>query len=472
MTDYYLNNINCGTSQVVDRVSPNIGFPAIDLSLSKPNVVPEPTKQMMNSEMAAIVTNAERSSTVNNFGIAQIVNNAATIQPRVTELAPSMTNARTTPMVSNAMAMAGIFTEHFLSFSDQHQTTRTPQEAMIGDASKMPKGICSSPITEYLIDESEFVIKGSNFECQQCGYTISSKRRYMMKNHILAEHKGVKHKCNDCNYEGKSRDKLNAHMKRVHFGIKSNPNSVENFIDESEFVIKNSNFECQQCGYTISSKRRYMMKNHILAEHKGVRHKCNECNYEGKSREKLNAHMKRVHYQKSSVNPYEVDTETGLKCEPCEMKHVHFGISSNPYDRTGLQCDKCDFRTNRGMYELNLHIQAEHEGIKHFCSKCSFSSKRKDLVQRHMKQKHLGIVFRCELCTYTSSWKYSLQRHVARSHGPDSGIREYNQNREAEGSFLTGHKVEQNVNENNTQLPAEPVYKMTIQPSQSYDQHY
>ena len=197
-------------------------------------------------------------------------------------------------------------------------------------------------------------------------------------------------------------------MKRVHYGISSNPQMMEYFIEESEFVMKDSNFVCQHCGYKISNKRRYMMRptyrymmrNHILSEHKGVRHKCNECNYEGKSREKLNAHMKRVHFSVNS-NPYEVNVGTGH------------------------QCDKCDFRTGRGLYELNLHMQAEHEGIKHFCAQCPFNSKRKDIVQRHMKQKHLGVVFRCDLCSYTSSWKYSLQRHVARCHGTESGVQTF-----------------------------------------------
>ena len=177
------------------------------------------------------------------------------------------------------------------------------------------------------------------------------------------------------------------------------------------------------------------MKNHILAEHKGVRYKCNECNYEGKSREKLNAHMKRV----------------------------HFGISANPYvvnDGMGLKCDKCDFRTNRGMYELNLHIQAEHDGIKHFCLKCSFSSKRKDLVQRHMKQKHLGIVFRCEQCSYTSSWKYSLQRHIAKSHGAESGIQKYDQNLEEDRSDYGNFAVDQNTDQTKINIEFEDQIKI------------
>jgi len=241
-------------------------------------------------------------------------------------------------------------------------------------------------------------------------------------------------------------------------GVFNSSETLEYVVDESEFVIKGTNFECQQCGYTISSKRRYMMKNHILAEHKGVRYKCNECNYEGKSREKLNAHTKRV----------------------------HFGISSSAgpgvvNDGTGLKCDKCDFKTNRGMYELNLHIQAEHEGIKHFCLKCSFSSKRKDLVQRHMKQKHLGVVFKCDHCPYTSSWKYSLQRHSAKCQGANNGIQKVEQkkieeeeNRAGYGNFIFNSDVNQSKsNSFLDQIKMEPLE--TIDPCQfvvtNFDSH-
>jgi len=316
---------------------------------------------------------------------------------------PSASSTTAPNLTQIMMPTTNTITHHFLPFQNKQEPMAPPAPLNPDEKPTLPSGIFNiAPITEYLIDESEFVIVGDNFECQQCGYSISSKRRYMMKNHILAEHKGVRHKCRDCNYEGKSREKLNAHMKRVHYGISSNPQTMEYFIDESEFVMKENNFVCQHCGYKISNKRRYMMRNHILSEHKGVRHKCNECNYEGKSREKLNAHMKRVHFNVQSAN--------------------------NPFETgTGHQCDRCDFRTGRGLYELNLHIQAEHEGVKHFCSQCSFSSKRKDIVQRHMKQKHLGVVFNCDLCSYSSSWKYSLQRHVARCHGTESGVQTFQQ---------------------------------------------
>jgi len=383
VTHFDYSKMNLCKPQIGDHNVDNVTFPPINLSLSKNIDISEPQTQAVS------------------------VN---------TEMAPMVINSVTAPMTN-------IFRESLLQFPDKDLIFK---EQGIEEMNSLPRGIFNSfPITEYLVDESEFVINNSNYECQQCGYTISSKRRYMMKNHILAEHKGVRHKCNKCNYEGKSREKLNAHTKKVHLKRINEPETFEHFVDDSEFVLKDSNFECKQCGYTISNKRRYMMKNHILAEHKGVRHKCNECNYEGKSKEKLNAHIKRVHFGKSS-NPYKVNDES-----------------------QGFSCDKCDFRTFRGMYELNLHIQAEHEGIRHFCWECSFSSKRKDIVQRHMKQKHLGIVFKCDLCTYTSSWKYSLQRHVSRSHGADSGIQIFNQNNDKVPSFII---TQQNVPLNNFQL--------------------
>ena len=404
MASYPSFNLSWDTSQVENS---NFCFPAINLSLPKTNETPKPPNQPFNHEVTRMLNHPDKAPIVTNAGTPSkgpIANIVMTPSIPSGQVPMTATNPKTTPILPNMMMpVATPITQHFLAFDCKQEPLQPPQpgQQTLDGKTSLPSGVFNiAPITEYLIDESEFVINGANFECQQCGYTISSKRRYMMKNHILAEHKGVRHKCKDCNYEGKSREKLNAHMKRVHYGISSNPQMMEYFIEESEFVMKDSNFVCQHCGYKISNKRRYMMRNHILSEHKGVRHKCNECNYEGKSREKLNAHMKRVHFSVNS-NPYEVNVGTGH------------------------QCDKCDFRTGRGLYELNLHMQAEHEGIKHFCAQCPFNSKRKDIVQRHMKQKHLGVVFRCDLCSYTSSWKYSLQRHVARCHGTESGVQTF-----------------------------------------------
>merc|ERR1711915_697933 len=53
-------------------------------------------------------------------------------------------------------------------------------------------------------EENEEALKF--FQCNRCDY--KTKRRYEMKNHIAANHFGVRYKCDMCDYEGKRKDKL------------------------------------------------------------------------------------------------------------------------------------------------------------------------------------------------------------------------------------------------------------------------
>ena len=102
-----------------------------------------------------------------------------------------------------------------------------------------------------------------------------------MKNHIAANHFGVRFKCDQCDYEGKRKDKLKAHKKRIHEGVKT--------------VKKPSTelFPCPQCSYV--SRRRYELKIHVESCHEGVRYSCAFCPYSGKRKDKLTAHLKTKH---------------------------------------------------------------------------------------------------------------------------------------------------------------------------------
>ena len=117
------------------------------------------------------------------------------------------------------------------------------------------------------------------FQCNRCDY--KTKRRYEMKNHIAANHFGVRFKCDQCDYEGKRKDKLKAHKKRIHEGVKT--------------VKKPSTelFPCPQCSYV--SRRRYELKIHVESCHEGVRYSCAFCPYSGKRKDKLTAHLKTKH---------------------------------------------------------------------------------------------------------------------------------------------------------------------------------
>ena len=84
------------------------------------------------------------------------------------------------------------------------------------------------------------------FQCNRCDYR--TKRRYEMKNHIAANHFGLRFKCDQCDYEGKRKDKLKAHKKRIHEGVKSikKPSSELFPCTQCPYVSRLARIKCDQ----------------------------------------------------------------------------------------------------------------------------------------------------------------------------------------------------------------------------------
>ena len=130
-----------------------------------------------------------------------------------------------------------------------------------------------------------------------------------MKNHIAANHFGVRYKCDMCSYEGKRKDKLNAHKRRIHEGIKSvRKASTETFM-------------CDKCDYV--SKRKYELKVHIESQHEGLRHSCMLCPYTATRKDKLTSHMKTHHPNKTNDLP---------ETDPSLINFVDVNCTSNNED--------------------------------------------------------------------------------------------------------------------------------------------
>jgi len=69
------------------------------------------------------------------------------------------------------------------------------------------------------------------YKCQQCAYLAtkpSNLKRHIKSKHIKTKHEGIKHQCQQCDYQANWPDKLQLHIKIKHEGIK---------------------FQCQQCEY-------------------------------------------------------------------------------------------------------------------------------------------------------------------------------------------------------------------------------
>ena len=276
------------------------------------------------------------------------------------------------------------------------------------------------------------------FQCNRCDY--KTKRRYEMKNHIAANHFGVRFKCDQCDYEGKRKDKLNAHKKRIHEGIKT----VKKLSLET--------FPCDQCEYV--SKRRYELKIHIESNHEGVRHYCMQCPYNAKRKDKLTHHMKTKHSNNAlvvsesdksvinfvDVNPsakpeeksaHEEDIDNEASMEPEQIKKEpeaeNKATIGEPQNSDLLDFVKVVIQNGTTNLEspeetsrkINFeYFYEEIPGLEPFfnCKECPYSSKHKSSLYSHIKAIHSGETFPCAECDYVATYKSGLKSHILNIH--------------------------------------------------------
>ena len=175
---------------------------------------------------------------------------------------------------------------------------------------------------EHILDK-----KNSSFKCTCCNFAYSSLTK--LKLHFKNVHENKKQICDYCE---KSFIDLQAHIDRVHKGIK--------------------NHECKECGKAFFKFSN--MKDHIDIVHKKMKpFQCNVCPYKAINNGKLNYHHKRV----------------------------HGNVRSHP-------CDKCD-KVFKAPFDLRRHISTVHDGVRPFaCNMCSYKASKPANLNRHLINVH------------------------------------------------------------------------------------
>ena len=213
------------------------------------------------------------------------------------------------------------------------------------------------------------------FQCNRCDY--KTKRRYEMKNHIAANHFGLRFKCDQCDYEGKRKDKLKAHKKRIHEGVKT--------------VKKPSTelFPCSQCSYV--SRRRYELKIHVESCHEGVRYSCAFCPYSGKRKDKLTAHLKTKHSEslaqlKHLASP-RTEAESHDPPAASTSDLLDFVKVTVQNGETSLEIPEETLQVGGRRLE-GMEQEEQSRGPYFNCLMCPYSSRNKNSLNSHMKAIH------------------------------------------------------------------------------------
>ena len=80
-----------------------------------------------------------------------------------------------------------------------------------------------------------------------------------------------------------------------------------------------------------------------------------------------------------------------------------------------LFCDQCGFRTKTN-YQLKVHKESKHKGIRYNCELCDYSAKRKEQVKFHNEAKHEGVTYSCNTCDYQTTSRHALKMHQEINH--------------------------------------------------------
>jgi DNA-directed RNA polymerase subunit RPC12/RpoP len=81
-----------------------------------------------------------------------------------------------------------------------------------------------------------------------------------------------------------------------------------------------------------------------------------------------------------------------------------------------FSCNRCN-KTFTRKSNLKRHQDSVHSTERPFqCPYCSFSTKRKDILDRHIREKHFGVRYNCEICKESFTQLTSLKRHANSVH--------------------------------------------------------
>ena len=197
--------------------------------------------------------------------------------------------------------------------------------------------------------------ENGSFPCDECLLVLNDKNE--QKEHKLGEHEGLRYECNKCDQLFMSQSEMNVHKT----SCKSSHKKVESSLPA---------FNCRKCSFRASRADR--LNDHMLSEHDGKRHCCNDCGETFAQIRNLQAHIRKDHEDEA------------------------------------ILCDKCDYRTTR-KDSLRMHIQSKHEGIKYKCNQCTLSFNRQKSLDRHIISRHKRL--KCEFCNYSSNHAYKIESH-------------------------------------------------------------
>jgi len=221
---------------------------------------------------------------------------------------------------------------------------------------------------------------GKNFSCQFCDRVYTTKEA--LEEHIKQSHKTPLLICPMCQKTLPSTDGLKKHVAVCQSKIYLNSGKVKpEGKNKPTPVLEDHPYQCFICHKSYKSQSGLVF--HNKTNHQDSEHKCNLCGKSFSRPSNVQRHIETIH--------------TKTKSFPCKW------------------CGK-DFRSTGGR---DMHIHAEHNGVKFNCTVCFKEFKRKGSLDRHMTGVHKtesSAVFKCAVCLKEFKQKSHLKTHMKNVH--------------------------------------------------------
>jgi len=224
-----------------------------------------------------------------------------------------------------------------------------------------------------LRNKHQNIAHNKRFPCPTCGKVFSERSRLFIHSRI---HTGEKpFVCEECGFSCAQKDNLRLHKQFKHPAGRQNKRFVcdiclSSFLTRSNLTRHRmthtdlKEYVCETCGKAFKDSG--ALRQHNFS-HGSADYECSECHMRFTSPLYLSRHVDRKH---------PVDGVQPFTCGVCSR-----GFPLN--------------------YQLQEHIQAVHENVKHCCPHCGQAIGRRSSVHRHIKKGRCPVQSRLQLMNAT-----------------------------------------------------------------------
>ncbi|XP_018577576.1 zinc finger protein 431-like [Anoplophora glabripennis] len=236
------------------------------------------------------------------------------------------------------------------------------------------------------------------------------------------------HKCNMCDYETKSKDRLNVHqlshkdpleIQMYKCDACSYESKYKHSLKYHQLTHKDPSeihmYKCDVC--TFQTKYKHRLKYHHLT-HKDPSeiqmYKCDACSFETKYKRQLKLHQL-IHRDSSQIQMFKCDVCTYETRYKNHLKN-HQLTHKDPSEIQMYKCDVCHYES-KYKHSLKYHqlLHKDPSEIHMYkCDTCTFETKHKHHLKCHElthKDSSVTHMYKCDICTYETKYKSHLKDH-------------------------------------------------------------